>query len=52
MTKLLLAASIAAASLASPASALVECQDGDVDCYRMCYLPHYEKDRGVYWVNC
>lgn len=45
-------AAVALGSVAAPASAAVPCQDGDVQCYRMCYLPHYEKPQGIYWVNC
>lgn len=39
-------------SLATPASALVECQELDVQCYRTCYLPQYEKGKDIYWYNC
>jgi hypothetical protein len=40
------------ASFAAPASAIVPCQTGDVGCYQTCYLPHYDKQHGVYWVYC
>ncbi len=54
--RLLLALPLAAAavlsSFAAPATAIVPCQTGDVGCYQTCYLPHYEKGRGVYWVYC
>jgi hypothetical protein len=39
------------ASFATPASAIVPCQTGDVSCYKTCYVPHAGKD-GVYWVYC
>lgn len=52
LKKALAAAACAAFALApSAASALVECQDGDWQCYRTCYLPHYE-NKNIYWVNC
>lgn len=56
MLRHLAAASVIAAvgfgSLAAPASAIVPCQHGDVSCYRTCYLPQYEKPRGIYWNYC
>ncbi len=52
VTKLACMVAVAAAAFTAPATAFDDCQPGDVGCYQMCYLPHYEKDRGIYWVNC
>jgi hypothetical protein len=48
----LTAAGLASFATAAPASAIVPCQTGDVGCYQTCYLPHYDKQHGVYWVYC
>jgi hypothetical protein len=47
-----LLAAVAAGPFAAPAAALVECQDGDVNCYRQCYLPQIEKGKPIYWNAC
>lgn len=55
MKKVLSAAALAAvavASFAAPASAIRPCDDGDIQCYRTCYLPHFDKENGIYWVYC
>lgn len=56
MVRQLLAASSLAAlalgSFAAPASAIRPCELGEIECYKMCYLPHYDKPNGIYWVNC
>lgn len=44
---------VLAAALGSgtPATALVDCETGDTQCYRNCYLPHKDGGR-IYWYNC
>ena len=43
----------AVATTATPATAIRECDLGEVSCYRTCYLPHYDKPSGqIYWYAC
>lgn len=44
-------ATVPAGFAASPASAVVPCEHGDVSCYQTCYVPHVDKS-GIYWTYC
>lgn len=55
MTRLLVGVASVAVVLgtfAAPASAIRPCDTTDVSCHRTCTLPHFDRERGLYWYYC